>query len=401
MSQSAAAKKPALSVASGSSSGPSTAKVDMKYLLRALIKYSASDLHIKVGRPPLYRINGKLVPTKMPELTVEQVQSIVYGVLSERQVIDLERNRQIDFSFLVKDLGRFRCNVYFQRGTLSAAIRMIPVAVPSVEELGVPLILKELVHRPRGLILVTGATGSGKSTTLAAMIQHLNESTHSHILTIEDPIEFVYRDLKATITQREVGTDTLSMRDALYAGLRQDPDVIMIGEMRDLETIQLALTAAETGHLVLSTLHTNDARSAIDRILDVFPKDGQAQIRIQLASTLIGIVSQQLVVRSDGTGQVPACEVMIKSPMIESCILKNELDRIPEAIGASNSYYKMQTMNMALEKLVANGTITREEAIKSSSQADDLRLRFEGVSREQGYQNASAASAEDISDDIV
>jgi twitching motility protein PilT len=361
-------------------------KVDMRYLVRALIKYNASDLHIKVGRPPLYRINGKLIPAKMDELTAELAESIIYGVLTAKQKAELETKRQIDLSFEFKDFGRFRCHVFFQRGGISAAIRTIPISIPSLEELGVPSILRDLCRRPRGLMLVTGATGSGKSTTLAGMIQYINENQHVHVLTLEDPIEYVYRDIKSTITQREVGSDIISLKEGLHGGLRQDPDVIVIGELRDCETIQLALTAAETGHLVISTLHTNDAASSIKRILDVFGSASQSQVRIQLASVLVGVVSQQLLIRADGSGRVPACEVMVKSPAIENYILKNEIERIPEAIASSNNYYKMQTMNQALERLVQANQVTAEEAIKASSNPDQLRLRMSGMTRDQGYE---------------
>jgi len=364
-------------------------KVDLKYLVRALIKYSASDLHIKVGRPPLYRINGKLVPAKMSALGKDQAESIIFGILSAKQMVELEKNRQVDLSFRVEDYGRFRCNIYFQRGTVSAAIRMIPLTVPKIDDLGVPSVIKELCQRTRGLILLTGATGSGKSTTLAGMIQYINENSHHHILAIEDPIEFLYRDLKSSITQREVGTDIGNLQEGLHAGLRQDPDVIMIGELRDYHMIQAALTAAETGHLVISTLHTNDARSTVDRILDVFPAEAKNQVRIQLASSLVAVISQQLVPRSDGSGRVAACEVMIKSPAIENYILKNELDRIPEAIETSNNYYKMQTMNGALEKLIASGKIDTDTALKYSFNPDELRRKLSGISRENGYEIVS------------
>jgi twitching motility protein PilT len=365
-------------------------KVDMKYLIRALIKYNASDMHLKVGRPPLYRINGKLVAAKMPELTQDQAEMIIFGVLSDKQRVDLDHKRQIDMSFRVKDFGRFRCNVYYQRGSISCAVRMIPLTVPNFDELGVPPVLKELVTRPRGLLLVTGSTGSGKSTTMASLIQYVNETNHVHILAIEDPIEFMYRDLKASISQREVGSDINSLKEGLYGGLRQDPDVIMIGELRDMDMIQCALTAAETGHLVISTLHTNDARSTIDRILDVFPSDQQNQVRIQLASSLVGVCSQQLLTRKDGSGRVVACEMLVKSPAIENYILKNEMDKIPEAISNSSNYYKMQSMNQALEKLVNANLINSEDAIKSSNNPDDLRLRLSGVAREEGYEMMNA-----------
>jgi twitching motility protein PilT len=366
-----------------------SAKIDMKYLVRALVKYNASDLHVKVGRPPLFRVNGELIPSKMSPLTSEDAEKIIFGVLSSKQISELEKKRSIDLSFHVNALGRFRCNVYFQKGTVSAAVRMIPIAVPNIDSLGVPAVLKELCHRPKGLLIVTGATGSGKSTTLAAMIQHINETQHSHVLAIEDPIEFVYKDLKSSITQREVGSDTPNIKEALLAGLRQDPDIIMIGEIREPETIQAALTAAETGHLVITTLHTNDAKSSIDRILDIFKGDSQNQVRIQLASTLIGVISQQLLLRKDGGGRIPACEVMVKSPVIENYILNNQLDRIQDAIGNSTAYYKMQSMNQALEKLILSESISLEEALKASPSPDDLKLSLSGVQRSEGYSPVS------------
>ncbi|MCM2277597.1 MAG: type IV pilus twitching motility protein PilT [Oligoflexia bacterium] len=383
--------------AGGGTPAGNVQRVDMRYLVRALIKYNASDLHLKVGRPPLYRINGKLIPAKMDELGQEQLEQIIYGVLSAKQRVELEEKRQIDLSFHMKELGRFRCHVFFQRGGISAAVRIIPMTIPTIDELGLPPVVKELCQRPRGLLLVTGATGSGKSTSMAAMIQYINENNHVHVLTIEDPIEYVYRDLKASITQREVGSDTHSLKEGLYAGLRQDPDVIMIGELRDCDMIQLALSAAETGHLVISTLHTKDAAGSIDRILEVFPSNAQNQVRIQLASVLVGVVSQQLLVRADGSGRVPACEIMVKSPAIENYILKSEVQKIPEAIGNSNNYYKMQTMNQALERLVNAGAITAEEAIKSTSNPDDLRLRLSGLTREQGYEMAGSFHSKESS----
>lgn len=367
----------------------------MRYLVRALVKYNASDLHIKSGRPPLFRINGKLIPAKMPDLGQEQVESIIMGVLPQRQQVELEQRKHADFSFLVKNLGRFRCHVYFQRNSIAAAIRLIPLAVPSVEELGIPLVMKELAQRPRGLILVTGSTGSGKSTSLASLVHHINETSSVHILCIEDPIEFLHRDLKATVSQREVGIDTVSLKDALYAGFREDPDVIVIGELRDYEMIHLALSAAESGHLVLSTLHTNDVKSTIDRIIEVFPAEAKNQARTQLSTTLVGILSQQLLVRANGSGRVPACELMVKSPIIENYILKNEFEKIPEAMANSNSYYKMQTMNQALERLVKEGKISAEQALKSSSSHDDLKLSLSGFVREQGYEMAGHFQRQD------
>jgi len=365
-------------------------KLDMKYLVKALVKYHASDLHLRVGRPPLFRVNGKLIVAKMPVLTSNEAEKIICGILSPKQLSELENNKQIDLSFKVDELGRFRCNVFYQRNTIAAAVRMIPYAVPKIGELGLPPVLKELCMRLKGLILVTGPTGSGKSTTLTAMTQYINETSHVHILALEDPIEFVYRDIKATITQREIGSDALSMSAALIAGLRQDPDVILLGEARDSATIEAALTAAETGHLVMTTLHTNDAKSSIDRILDVCRGSNQNQVRHQLASTLAAVISQQLVLRADGKGLVPACEVMIKSPAIEECIKKNESNRLQEFISNSNNYYHMQSMNQSLEQLVRSNTVTLDEALKHSSNPDDLRLIFSGLNREEGYNPPSS-----------
>jgi twitching motility protein PilT len=367
---------------------PPKFSVDMKYLVRALIKYNASDLHLKPGRPPLFRINGSLVAAKMTELEPQQVERIVMDILSSRQKVDLEEDRNIDLSFVITGLGRFRCHIYYQRNCIAAAVRAIPLTVPTLDQLGVPEVMKELCQRPRGLLLITGATGSGKSTTLASLVNYINETSAVHILCIEDPIEFLHRDLKATVTQREVGADTHSLKDALYAGLRQDPDVIVIGELRDYEMIQAALSAAETGHLVLATLHTNDARGTIDRVLEVFPPESKNQARIQLSAALVGVLSQQLLERADGSGRVPACEVMVKSPTIENYILKNELEKIPDAIANSNLYYKMQTMNQALERLVKEGRITAEQALKTSSSNNDLKLSLSGLVREEGYEIA-------------
>ncbi len=361
-----------------------TDRVDMQYLLKALIKYNASDLHIKPGRPPLFRVNGKLIPAKLPAFRSDHVNQVITGILTADQINELEKNLSLDFSFRMGDFGRFRCNVYFQRGEISAVLRLVPINVPSLEELSVPLSLKKLISGPRGLILITGPTGSGKSTTMAAMIQHINETRPVHIITIEDPIEFVHRDIKASITQREIGSDSHSFQDALRSGLRQDPDVIAVGEMRDLNTIQTVLTAAETGHLVLATLHTRDARSTLERIFDVFPAEAKNQVRVQLASSLVAVVSQNLLLRADGSGRIPACELMVKSPAIEQSILKGELGSIPDSIASSNTYYNMQTFNQDLLRLVKSGEIKPEEAIKVSNVPDELKLKLSGISFENG-----------------
>ena len=362
---------------------------DIRYLIRALTKYGASDLHLKVGRPPLYRINGRLVQAKMDAMTSEGMEKVVSDILTSRQIQDLENHYQVDASFRVGKLGRFRCNAFFQRGSLSVIIRMIPIRIPKIEDLGIPVVLKELVQRPRGLILITGPTGSGKSTTLASLIQHINETRHVHVITIEDPIEFVFRDQKSSVTQREVGSDAKSFEDSLYAGLRQDPDVIMIGELRDPQVIQTALTAAETGHLVLTTLHTNDAATSLDRIIDVFPGHAKDHVRIQLASSLVAVVSQHLLNKEDGSGRVPACEVMINSPAIENYIRKGEFERIPEAIANSNDYYHMQTLNQDLKRLIASGQISLDEGLKVTPNPDDLRLALSGVDHKEGYEIVS------------
>ncbi|MGE4232314.1 MAG: type IV pilus twitching motility protein PilT [Bacteriovoracia bacterium] len=357
----------------------------LRPLLKSLVKHGASDLHLKAGRPPLYRVNGKLIPAKLSELTSQQVQDLLYSVANKKLIEQFERDLQIDFSFRIENMGRFRVNMYIQRGSVAAVIRMIPLTVPSLESLGLPTVLSELTSRERGLVLITGATGTGKSTTLAALVNKINEKQHLHIVTIEDPIEFVHRDVKSSICQREIGTDAHTMREALESALRQDPDVIVIGELRDYETISIAMTAAETGHLVLSTLHTNDARSSITRILDVFPAEAKNQARIQLSSSLLAVVSQKLILNVPEKKRVPVCEILVKSPTIENLIRNNELHRIDEAISTSTTYYKMQTFNQALENMVHQNLVQKEEAIAASNYPDELRMRLAGFKKEEGY----------------
>jgi twitching motility protein PilT len=365
-------------------------KEDLLFLIRAFLKYNASDMHLRANRPPLYRITGRILPASMPSLSASQIEQIVSPYIPETLKKALEIKRQIDFTFEIEELGRFRCNVFYATNRLSCAVRRIPFEIPTIDQLRVPDVLKEVVVKPRGLLLVTGSTGSGKSTTMAALIQYLNETQRLHIVTIEDPIEYVFKDQKAVITQRELGADFPSMNDALMSCMRQDPDVIVVGEMRDYVTIQTAITAAETGHLVISTLHTNDAKSALDRILDMFPSDHKNQIRVQLASSLIGVVAQQLLVRANGKGRVLASEVLIKSPSVEHAIRTHQFDMIPELMGKSELYYKMHTMNMDLEKLIREGEITVEEGISASSNPDDLRLRLAGIDRKEGYDYATS-----------
>jgi len=348
-------------------------------LLKGLVKHGASDLHVKVGRPPLYRINGKLLPAKLPPLASEDVTRLAYSTMTQKQIKEFEENLQIDFGYLVPGLARFRANVFMQKGTLAFVIRVVPLEVPQLSSLNLPTVIEELALKPRGLLLVTGATGSGKSTTLAAIVEHINRNSRSHIVTIEDPIEYIFEDKMGTVSQREVGVDALSMSAALRGALRQDPDVIMIGEMRDFSTIQTAITAAETGHLVVSTLHTNTAAQSLDRIIDSFPADAKNQLRLQLATSLLGVVSQRLVRQVDGKGRIVACEILAKSPTIEKLIIDNRLNDIEMAMESSNLYYKMQSMNQALERLVRDGAITLEEALLNSDKKEDLSLKLSGM----------------------
>ncbi|MBS1963308.1 MAG: PilT/PilU family type 4a pilus ATPase [Bdellovibrionales bacterium] len=361
-------------------------KEDLLFLIRAFIKYNASDMHLRPNRPPLYRINGRLLPASMPALSAQQIEQILNAYIPDIMRNTLQTKRQIDFSFEIEELGRFRCNVFYATNRLSCAIRRIPFEIPPIEKLRVPEVLKDLVTKSRGLLLITGSTGSGKSTTMASLIQHLNDTQRLHVVTIEDPIEYVFKDQKAVITQRELGVDFPSMNEALASCMRQDPDVIVVGEMRDYVTIQTAITAAETGHLVISTLHTNDAKSALDRILDMFPADHKNQIRVQLASSLIGIVAQQLLVRADGKGRVLASEVLVKSPSVEHAIRTHQFEMIPDLMGKSELYYKMQTMNMDLERLIRGELITLEEGVSASLNPDDLKLRLAGIDRKEGYE---------------
>ncbi|MBC7387327.1 MAG: PilT/PilU family type 4a pilus ATPase [Cryobacterium sp.] len=361
---------------------------DLLFLIRAFLKYSASDMHLRPNRPPLYRINGRILPASMPNLSAAQIERILGPFIPSTLADALQTKRQIDFSFEVEEFGRFRCNIFYSMNRLSAAIRRIPFDIPSMDVLRVPAILKSILEKPRGLLLVTGSTGSGKSTTMASLVQHLNDTQRSHIVTIEDPIEYVFKDHKSVITQRELGSDFPTMHEALSSCMRQDPDVIVVGEMRDYTTIQTAITAAETGHLVISTLHTNDARSALDRILDMFPGDHKNQIRVQLASSLLGIVAQQLLTRADGKGRILASEVLIKSPSVEHAIRTNQLEQINDIMNKSDLYYKMHTMNMDLDHLIRDGHISFDEGLSASANPDDLRLRLSGIDRKEGYDYA-------------
>ena len=348
-------------------------------LLRGLVKHRASDLHIKAGRPPLYRINGKLLPTKLPPLSMEDVKKLAYSTMTEKQIKDLEENLQVDFGYALSGLARFRANVFMQKGTVAFVIRMVPLEIPNLVSLNLPPVIQELALKPRGLLLVTGPTGSGKSTTLAAVVDFINRNQRSHIITIEDPIEYIFEDKAGTVSQREVGVDAVDMTQAMRGALRQDPDVIMVGEMRDYKTMQTAISAAETGHLVVSTLHTNSAAKSLDRILDSFPADARNQLRLQLSTCLIGVVTQRLVRKASGNTRVVACEVLTKSPTVEKLILENKFNELTPVMESSNLYYKMQSMNQALEKLVLSGTITIDEALIHSDSREDLQLKLSGM----------------------
>src|SRR6266550_3453348 len=341
-------------------------------LLEQMVARNASDLHITVGAHPAVRVRGRLEPLQNVEaLTPDTTQQLLYRILSTEQQKQLEVNRQIDLAHSIPGLARFRVNVYWQRESLGAAFRLIPTEIKTLEELGIPSSLHVLTDRPRGLVLVTGPTGSGKSTTLAALIDEINRKRAEHILTIEDPIEFVHRHKRCVVNQREIGVDATSFAEALRAALRQDPDVILLGEMRDLETISTALTAAETGHLVFGTLHTQSAASTIDRIIDVFPGEQQDQIRAQIAGSLQGVITQTLLPTANGAGRVPALEIMIPDDAIRNLIRQAKVEQIYTYM-QTGSRSGMQTMEQALAALVANGTVTLETAVPRSSRRAEL-----------------------------
>jgi twitching motility protein PilT len=344
--------------------------VTMKQLLEEMVHRGATDLHISAGAPPLFRIDGILVPSNYDILTKEEAQQLVYSVMTEEQKKKLEEEWEVDFSFGITGLSRFRANSYRQRGSVSIAIRTIPYKIRSFAELGLPPVVEELATRHKGLILVTGPTGHGKSTTLASIIEKINNERRCHILTIEDPIEYLFGNKKAYITQRQVESDTKTFGRALKYALRQDPDVVMVGEMRDLETISAALTISETGHLTLATLHTNSAVESINRIIDVFPPHQQQQVRTQLAFVLLGVVTQSLLPRVGG-GRVLACEVLVATPAVRAMIRDNKAHQIYSLMQAGQKY-GMQTMNQSLYKLYMQRRITLETALSFSRDPEEL-----------------------------
>lgn len=345
-------------------------------LLKFMVSQKASDLHLKPMRPPLLRIEGRLMPIQAQPLPPEHIDKLIKEVLSEKQKRHLEEFLYVDFGYSLPGVSRFRATVFFQRGTVSAVFRRIPFNFPSIDDWGLPEVIYDFCKLPQGLILVTGPTGSGKSSTLAAMIKEISEKRPVHIVTIEDPIEFLFRDATGAISQREVGDDTTSFHHALRNTLRQDPDVIMVGEMRDPETIMTAMTAAETGHLVFSTLHTNSAAQSIDRIIDSFPEGQHRQIRIQLSQVIKGILSLKLVERCDGPGLIAAVEIMRENPRIHKLILEGSIAEIEEEMEKSVAYFKMQSMNQSLIALILNGAITKETAMRVSTNPADLDLEL-------------------------
>ncbi|MCD6360621.1 MAG: type IV pilus twitching motility protein PilT [Armatimonadetes bacterium] len=356
--------------------------VHIDELLELVVEHNASDLHVTVGLPPVMRVDGELKKTRYEPFTPSVTQRMIYDVLTDDQIQHFETELELDCSYALQDVARFRVNVYRDRGTIAAAYRLIPRKIPTIEQLGLPPVLEDLARRVRGLLLVTGPTGSGKSTTLAAMINQINHERAEHIITIEDPIEYLHEHHKSVINQRELGQDTHSFQNALRAVLREDPDVLLVGEMRDLETIKLAITCAETGHLVMATLHTNNAAESVDRMIDVFPAQEQEQIRVQLSNNLVGIISQQLLPRAGQPGRIAAIEVMVATSAIRNLIRENKAHQITSTIQTSKES-GMQTMDQALRDLYKQSLITYETAMRRAQNPMELEKLIHGSSDDE------------------
>ncbi|HEX2719302.1 MAG TPA: type IV pilus twitching motility protein PilT [Gemmatimonadaceae bacterium] len=362
------------------SAAPTGAAFNFKAILQQMIQQNASDLHLKVGRPPTLRVNGDLAPLALPPMRPEDLKSLAEQVMTPKQVKEFAENKEADFAIGVPGIGRFRVNVYQQRGTIAYALRSIPYQAKTIEELNLPKVVEEVSLRPRGLVLVTGITGSGKSTALAAMIQHVNEKRHANIITIEDPIEFLHRDINCHINQREVGTDTGSFTQALRRVLRQDPDVILIGEIRDIDTLDVALKAADTGHLVFSTLHTTDATQTINRVLSFYPPHQQAEVRFALSSALQAVISLRLVPRADKPGRIPAAEVLINTAAVRDQIRDmTKTLSIPDLIKEGTVQYGMQSFDQSLMHWYSKGVISYESAVFYATNPSEFALRVQGV----------------------
>ena len=359
-------------------------------MLQKALQTGASDLHLTISTPPQIRVDGTLRPLDLPVLTPADTKRLAYSVMTDAQKHTFEERWELDFSFGIKDLCRFRANVFTQRGAVAAAFRVIPFEIRSFEALGLPPVVQKLCNKPRGLILVTGPTGCGKSTTLAAMIDKINRERHEHILTIEDPIEFLHSHKSCIVNQREVNNDTHSFTDALRVSMREDPDVVLIGEMRDLETVESALRIAETGHLTLATLHTNSAIATINRIIDIFPSNQQPQIRAQLSMVLEGVLCQTLMPRSNGTGRVMALEILIPTSAVRNLIREDKVHQIYSSMQTGQEKYEMQTFNQSLAQLVLAHQLTEEDALAKSSNVDELK---ELIRRGIGLNVPAAAAA--------
>ncbi|GAB4028343.1 MAG: type IV pilus twitching motility protein PilT [Elusimicrobiota bacterium] len=355
--------------------------ITLDLLLKLMIKNNASDLHVRGDGPVYLRLDGELTAINSSTMSAKEVEALIEPLLTERHKSIFKENKEVDFSYELKEIGRFRLNYFTQKGKPALAVRHIPFKIPNFADLKLPVdSIKKLLLNERGLILVTGITGSGKSSTLAAMIEYLNQSWQSHIITIEDPVEFTFEDKKSVISQREIGFDTNGFVDALRGAMRQDPDVIMVGEMRDLETTKAAITAAETGHLVFATMHTLNAVQTISRIIDLYPPHQQAQVRMQLSETLRGIISQRLILSSKG-GRLPAVEIMINTAHIKKMIAENNMDAVSQAI-AKGAYYGMQTFNQSLVNIYRQGLAKLEDVVSAASNPDDVLLAIKGVEQE-------------------